>query len=401
MTYGAEIWGNITKVKQRGRLRTAQRAMTIAAAGAYKTVSTEAALVIGGLLPLDLVTGEKARRIRVTTGADGLTELFKEEGLAVEARAQQKWKHPAERRALVFDVGGNATEESRIYTDCSKGSAGAAWVEFHDGEEISNGGIRMAGAASVLQAELTAIKEALKHIRDNAYRFGECTIVTDSRSALAAMNRLKKPTTLIGEIEELREEVGRSARLRWCWVKAHAGNVGNERADQLAKQAVTDGTEDANKRIVSQSALNKKLRELTIRQWQQRWDEATSGKWTRVMYPRVGVKPGYRTYEEVQLVTSHGNFNSFLKRIGKRGSSLCECGEEEGTAEHLMLRCKMQEDIRARLDTGMIMAGLRWPRTAEDITAMAGEETWEAALSKFAKEVGRLAKGTPQDPEPT
>ena len=334
--------------------------MAIAAAGGYRTVSTDAALVIADLPPLDLIAGEKARRRRVVTGVDSLAELFEEEGLAVEVRYQQRWKHPPDRKALIFDIGENLTEGSRIYTDGSKSGAGtgAAWVEYYDGEEITYGKVRMAGAASVLQAELTAIREALKHIRDKAYRFRECTIVTDSRSAEAALKRLRKPTTLTGEIEDLREEVGRSTKLRWCWVRAHAGTAGNERADQLAKEAAVDGTEGVCK-VISRRALDRRIRESTIRQWQRRWDGETRGRWTRVMYPRVGEQPVYRTYEEVQLVTSHGNLNGFLKKIGRRGCGLCECVEEDGTAEHLMLRCKIQENIRARMDTGMVMSGLR------------------------------------------
>ena len=60
LTYGAEVWGGIRTVKQRNRLRTAQRPAAIAAAGVYRSVSTEAALVIAGLPPLDIMVQERA-----------------------------------------------------------------------------------------------------------------------------------------------------------------------------------------------------------------------------------------------------------------------------------------------------------------------------------------------------
>ncbi len=43
-----------------------------------------------------------------------------------------------------------------------------------------------------------------------------------------------------GDLWRALDEAQRGHRLQWRWVKGHAGNEGNERCDQLAREAVLD-----------------------------------------------------------------------------------------------------------------------------------------------------------------
>jgi ribonuclease HI len=49
----------------------------------------------------------------------------------------------------------------------------------------------------------------------------------------------KKPVKNVDLWKQL-DEAARAHRVEWLWVKGHAGNPGNERADALANEAIDD-----------------------------------------------------------------------------------------------------------------------------------------------------------------
>jgi hypothetical protein len=62
ITYAAPIWAHAMSIdKYRHMVLSAQRIMALRVCSAYKTVSTEAALVIAGLIPIDLVAKERSK----------------------------------------------------------------------------------------------------------------------------------------------------------------------------------------------------------------------------------------------------------------------------------------------------------------------------------------------------
>ena len=94
--------------------------------------------------------------------------------------------------------------------------------------------------------ELMAVIMALKEISSNL----ELTIYTDSKYVQKGISEWiknwkvnnwrsssKKPVKNKDLWIELDEAVG-SRKINWEWVKGHAGNEGNEKADELANQGV-------------------------------------------------------------------------------------------------------------------------------------------------------------------
>ena len=94
--------------------------------------------------------------------------------------------------------------------------------------------------------ELMAVIMALKEISSNL----ELTIYTDSTYVQKGISEWiknwkvnnwrsssKKPVKNKDLWIELDEAVG-SRKINWEWVKGHAGNEGNEKADELANQGV-------------------------------------------------------------------------------------------------------------------------------------------------------------------
>ncbi|GBN48076.1 hypothetical protein AVEN_198587-1 [Araneus ventricosus] len=82
-------------------------------------------------------------------------------------------------------------------------------------------------------AEVIAIQQAVQYVRAND--LGQVNIISDSRSALMALSAVEEARDIINNIkEDIKEYKG---KITLTWIRAHVGNFGNERADQLAKGA--------------------------------------------------------------------------------------------------------------------------------------------------------------------
>jgi len=74
-------------------------------------------------------------------------------------------------------------------------------------------------------------------------------------------------------IEETRRKIIEINKANWevklCWVKAHAGTMGNELADTLAKKAAKNEslTEECNR--IPKSVVTRELEEESVRKWQR------------------------------------------------------------------------------------------------------------------------------------
>ena len=136
-----------------------------------------------------------------------------------------------------------------IYTDGSclgnPGKGGWAAVIINDNKEETIFGSEKESTNN--RMELKAVIMALKEIPTNL----ELTIYTDSTYVQKGISEWiknwkvnnwrssnKKPVKNKDLWVELDEAVG-SRKIHWEWVKGHAGNEGNEKADELANQGVT------------------------------------------------------------------------------------------------------------------------------------------------------------------
>lgn len=100
--------------------------------------------------------------------------------------------------------------------------------------------------------------------------------------------------------------------------------------DLLAKErAHNHGADSASK------AYNRRC---LIERWQERWDNATEGSWTRKLIPDIDrwIKRshGHTNYYLTQALSGHGSFATYTKRIGKTDDDRCMyCGLVD-TADH-------------------------------------------------------------------
>ena len=126
-----------------------------------------------------------------------------------------------------------------FYTDGSVQDMKAGIGIAHNGMITS---LRLNNNATILQAELAAISEALK--KANEDNLETALIVTDSKSAMAVLNTTT-PKDNIKLIKEIHTSV---SQLLYppeiIWVPAHVGIPGNEQADTAAKTALSNNKID-------------------------------------------------------------------------------------------------------------------------------------------------------------
>jgi ribonuclease HI len=180
------------------------------------------------------------------------------------------WLHPA--KAISIEETQSHEEAAiRAYTDGSKYQSGVgSGVVIYKGRDIiARKKVNLAKRCSNNQVEQVDILKALEEIvlldREGSSPI-TAIIYTDSRISLDLLQNTNNHSYLV---EEIRKKVASLERKEWrikfSWVKAHAGTRGNEIADRLAKQAARSrGTEYEFTRI-PKSTIYQEARETALK----------------------------------------------------------------------------------------------------------------------------------------
>ena len=122
-----------------------------------------------------------------------------------------------------------------VYTDGSKSDAGVGFgIIFPDAERSGS----LPNCASIFTAELYAILVVLKEIVVNKDK--KFVIHSDSLSALQSLTYSSHHPLIIEILEWLFLLSRKGKVIEFCWVPAHVGVAGNERADEIAKNAIVN-----------------------------------------------------------------------------------------------------------------------------------------------------------------
>ncbi|GBO25639.1 hypothetical protein AVEN_217086-1 [Araneus ventricosus] len=97
----------------------------------------------------------------------------------------------------------------------------------------------------------------------------KCTIHTDRQSSLKALAALQPNSTIVREILNIWSSSKTEVVI--SWVKRHSWLLGNEVADQLARQGTHGSTLNINIDL-SKSSLLKNLKRCSLEIWQDRWN---------------------------------------------------------------------------------------------------------------------------------
>lgn len=99
--------------------------------------------------------------------------------------------------------------------------------------------------------------------------------------------------------------------------------------------------------------VKERARNNTMRTWQERWANQTQkAQWTKRIIPDVTdwMKCEHRTgdYYLTQVLSGHGAFRHFAKRIGKDTTDECMYCREQDTVEHTIFNCARWREERDR-----------------------------------------------------
>ncbi|GBN47586.1 hypothetical protein AVEN_216233-1 [Araneus ventricosus] len=152
-------------------------------------------------------------------------------------------------------------------------------------------------------------------------------ISTDSLSSLMAILNPKSHHSVVRELQTL---LFSHKRIHLRWIKAYVVYLGNECADQLAKEAITKS--DLLFLPKPLSYLKSEIKSAALSTWQNNWDSEETGRSTHDIVSRVSYKPVGWKREELIFVTGHGPFPPYLQsshtwqllvRRKRRSNALC------------------------------------------------------------------------------
>ena len=206
---------------------------------------------------------------------------------------------------------------------------GGGWFENENMKGIMTVGRR----ATVWDGEIAGLEGALRMVGN-----APVLLLTDSRAAIQAVQKAGKRwvarTRGLAEVVRRlaaidKEHSGGSATLGW--VKAHVGIAGNERADELAKLAA----EGRNGMAVTEGGIRADCKQ---RRRQERVMQGFgSGRVVRW-------SSRYAITAFGQLRTNKGLLASWLKKIGRVESGLCQRCSVEETGSDEALECMAGEE---------------------------------------------------------
>ncbi|XP_068624625.1 uncharacterized protein [Battus philenor] len=233
-----------------------------------------------------------------------------------------------------------------IYTDgcCIQGKVGAAFCVMRDAAQLHGKKLKLSNFCTVYQAELLALSEATGYAASGSAQL--CGILSDSRSALQTVANSDTVHPLAVRVKENVMKARENGKnVSFYWVKAYAGTERNERADQLAKNAVLKSKRQPEYEECPISFFKRQLGLGTLDEWNRRYIQCTTASTTRKFFPDA--ISAYRVLRNVevdavlvQLFTGHGGFSEYLHRYLHKEDLSCFCGPGvDQTVVHLVAHC--------------------------------------------------------------
>ena len=209
---------------------------------------------------------------------------------------------------------------------------------------------RLSDNSTIFAAEATAISLALNYYQHMDPVHHDVVVYSDSMSCLQAIEGEDTENPFICHIMNLLWSLSdKGTRVRFCWVPSHCGIDGNERVDQLAKDALDQDIDPlASVHYTDMKSLvNSYIQKLV----QTKWDVAVHGRDLYLVKPTLGPPKKFQHLtraEEVVITRLRiGHTKATKSHILSRGlpTGCHHCGQTL-TIDHMLLECALLQECR-------------------------------------------------------
>lgn len=258
---------------------------------------------------------------------------------------------------------------TQIYADGSKmemkNHTGCAFLCPNNSEERK---FQLPGDASIFIAETIAIIEAIKYVR--SLKVPKAVIITDAQSVLKSIScrnwnkRTNKYTLDLVEHYHQAKKTGQI--IEFVWIKSHSGVLYNDKADKLAKEAISSGIPLDIK--IPYTDYFQKIRQQAILLWQEEWNESqkTRGRNYASIQTLIPRQPWFAKSKYsrkiivsiIRMRLNHGSFPAHLHKIGLLETPYCQCdGATVGDVNHILFQCRRYEEGRDKFLKDLLRLG--------------------------------------------
>lgn len=397
LLYQAEVWANYIGQHQIDRVNSAMRIISIFSIGGTKSTSFLAASALSGIFPGFIWIKELALLANIRSHGIVVNGSVRILQSRIDPLA---FFHPATTPMPDLIITDYICEDElpkedpqhlQLYTDASWSSTGGgmAIISILARRELL---LKTHNLTNNHELELMAIRIAFWIAEDfalvNKKALKEITVLTDSLSAITQIKNQSsdnETVLLIRNSINYHKKWGR--KLNLIWVRGHDDYYGNIRADHLAKQAASIGTEfEVNIPI----SVIKKLLKSQSREWWTSWcrNQLSNSTHLKRIFCEDSFPPSLPIHPDwavTGLITSHSfRLNEYKARIIKSPgvSGKCPCDNETmQDGIHVIFDCPLLGPARTK-----ICEQLEWDMEKIDIRhvkALTKDQKFYQFLSKL------------------
>lgn len=377
LTYGAVVWWEAVQTNSYlSNLNKVQRLACLGITGAIKSTPQVGLESILHLLPIDCfmkcVAAKSAMRLKTQNKLDQSTsghasilnkfqfgdlgpntdyhtpEIDFEKPYQIHIPTRKDWE---ENRVINANV-------LSIFTDGSKTESGTGSGVFSEKLGI-NKSFGLPNYCSVFQAEIFAVTQAAKTVRNKGLAPCNLTFFVDSLAAIKAIESNTVKSKCVGECRKSLRLI-RQHNIKLCWVPGHSDVPGNERADECARHgsSLDSGHIEESINAPLQEYYNA-IEAIVLRDTSRRWHDTTNCIIARTLWPKLNLR---KTQELLKfnkssirmligVITGHCAIGHMAARYGVPHHDFCRsCRDEEEieTVQHLLCDCPALQGKRLK-----------------------------------------------------